>query len=269
MISSNELVLVFDDTGARDLTKKVLVRQDSMDCFGLGGIIYRKSDESKIVNLHKDFCTRWLIDYPLHSYQIRGNRKKFGWLGNAEKKAKFLCELELFLLSLPVVVIGSIIHRPGYYNRYFTRHKNSLWHMDKTAFCILVERALKFAKYRDCSLRIYFEGAGKTHDSRIKIYARDLMNNGSPFNNENESGYFPLTAEDYRNLLVEEPRQLTKKAASIQIADLMLYPIARAKYVDNDRAYKSIKSAGLLIDDHVAEAEIYREGIKYSCFDDI
>jgi hypothetical protein len=57
----------------------------------------------------------------------------------------FFPALEEFLLSLPFVGIACVIDRPGYVARYKESYDESLWYMCKTAFCVLAERAAKFA----------------------------------------------------------------------------------------------------------------------------
>lgn len=69
--------------------------------------------------------------------------------------------LEGFLLSLPILGVACVIHRPGYVARYQDRYKEALWYMCKTAFSILIERAAKFADEQDRFLEVVFEGAGK------------------------------------------------------------------------------------------------------------
>ena len=90
-----------------------------MDCFGLGGLLIDKENLDAVWDAHRKFCDKWEITYPLHSYEIRGGRGNFSWLKNPERAVEFLSELEHFLVSLPVMGIASITHRPGYVARYF------------------------------------------------------------------------------------------------------------------------------------------------------
>ena len=94
---------------------------------------------------HKAFCSAWKSDYPLHSQSIRGARGKFGWLSKPENAHFFLTELENFLLAMPIIGIACVIHRPGYVARYKYEYREKLWHMCKTTYAILIERAAKFA----------------------------------------------------------------------------------------------------------------------------
>ena len=262
-----KLILSFDDTGSRDLKESPPPRQDGMDCFGLGGVLMREEDIAEIVTSHKIFCAKWKLTYPLHSSAIRGRRRDFGWLSQPENAGYFMPELNQFLLSLPVVVIGAIIDRPGYFERYRTTHRDDLWNMDKTAFCILIERAAKFADHQGRQLEIFFEQTGKREDSAIIQYMKELKKSGGPFDTNKMAGYKPLSSDDYRRIVLGEPRAKTKKMATIQIADLLLYPIAKGGYDPEYRPYKDLKAAGKLIDDHLPDDLRSTCGIKYSCFD--
>lgn len=268
--SGKKLILCFDDTGSRDLTNKPpALRHDGMDCFGLGGVLMLDEDVPNIVQAHREFCAQWNIDYALHSSSIRGRRGDFGWLSQPENAGYFMPELHEFLMKLPVVVIGAIIDRPGYFQRYRTEHNDGLWHMDKTAFCILIERAAKYADSMGRQLEVFFEQTGRREDNAIKQYMRDLKRQGSPFDGPSMAGYRPLRAEDYRRIVLGEPRERTKKTVTIQIADLMLYPIAKGGYDPDYRPYKELKAAGRLIDDHLPDSLRDTCGIKYSCFENV
>lgn len=260
-------VLYFDDTGSRDPDKADFAdRQDEMDCFGLGGFLLKEEDIPELRKKHAAFCAEWKIDYPLHSSSIRGGRGKFAWLKKPERAGLFFPALEELLLSLPLISIACIVHRPGYVARYKDTYKEALWYMCKTAFSILVERSAKYADENGRKLEIVFEGTGKKEDRDIKHYLKELKKQGNPFNQQSSQGYTPLTPDDFRRIILGEPHQKTKKIPMLQIADLVLYPIAKAGY---DRTYKpflKLKEAGKLIDTGLSEAQIPFRGIKYSCF---
>ncbi len=268
---TEKYLLYFDDTGSRDPDKSPYdpaTRQDSMDCFGLGGVLIREEDIDAIFQGHKAFCAEWKIDYPLHSSRIRGGQGKFGWLKKPENAGLFFPAIEEFLLALPIVSIACVIHRPGYVARYKDRYQEQLWYMCKTAFSIMTERAAKFADDQGRKLEIFYEPSGKKEDKDIVRYLRDLKKAGSPFSESTSGGYTPLSSEDYRRIILGEPRQKTKKTPMIQIADLVLYPMAKGGYDPSYRPYKKLMEAGKLIDGHVPEDEIPFRGIKYSCFDE-
>lgn len=264
---SDRFHLYFDDTGSRDPDHVPDPRQDQMNCFALGGVLIKEEDIDTIYNLHKTFCSKWRIDYPLHSSPIRGGRGNFGWLKKPENAHLFLTDLESFLLSLPITGTACVIHRPGYVARYKGQYKKKLWHMCKTTYSILIERAAKFADEHGCKLEIYYEGSGRKEDGDIIRYARALKTEGCPFNDDTSGRYSPLLPEHYRRIVLGEPHQKTKKMPMIQIADLILYPIAKAGYDPSYDPYRKLKDHGKLIDCYFREEEIPYRGIKYGCFD--
>lgn len=264
---SRELHLYFDDTGSRnpDHAPKQ-ARDDGMDCFGYGGILLNAEDIDRFILSYKEFKIRWRIDYPFHSYEIRGGRGNFGWLKNPEKAGEFLRDLEQLILSLPIVCIAAVIHRPGYVERYAEKYGQETGMMSKTAFAVLIERSAKFAKSKGRKLRVFFEGAGPNEDRDIVKYLKEMKAQGMPFNQNRSGAYNGLTPEDFRELVLGEPQRKTKSTPMIQIADLVLYPMAKGGYDQQYGPYKRLKAAGKLIDSHIDFWAQSQLGIKYSCF---
>lgn len=267
MTPNNEkYVLCIDDTGTRDLNSQSVVREDSMDWFALGGVLVKGEHVGRIGFRHKAFCEKHRISYPLHSSDIRCKTKMFKWLTDDKKRALFTQALGEFITSLPMMVTAAVVHRPGYFGRYQKKHGTGLWNMDKTAYCILIERAAKFAQLNDRKLEIRFEQAGKKEDQAIVDYTTELKNTGSPFNPITAAGYRPLQAIDYSNILLGSPIKETKKFSLIQLADLVVYPIAKAGYQDNYPPYYQMTKAKMLIDQHLNDEHKGIAGIKYYCF---
>jgi hypothetical protein len=260
-------ILYIDDTGSRDLEKSSSPRTDDMDWFGLGGILVKGEEDKSIYLAHTDFCASWDIDYPLHSAKIRGRRGKFGWLSEPEKSGYFMPELRGFIMAQPFLAIAAVIDRPGYFNRYQETHSDNLWQMDKTAFSILVERAAKFARYHGRKLQIVYEESGKREDRALVEYTRKLKLIGSPFDPGRMANYQPLSSEDYKNVILGEPRRKKKSLPQLQLADLVLFPIAKGIYQKDYRPYLDLKRAGKLIDDNLPAELRSTCCIKYSCFD--
>ena len=261
-----KIVLYFDDTGSRNPDHNPFVRQDGMDCFGLGGVLVKGEDVSSIWEAHKTFCASWNIDYPLHSSKIRGGQGKFGWLKKPENAGTFYPELNSFLLGQPIIGLACVIDRPGYVARYEGVHRERLWLMCKTAFCILIERAAKYADRQGRKLEIFFEETGKAEDRDIIGYMRELKASGNPFDPGRAGAYAPLSAGDYRRIVLGAPQRRTKKVPLIQLADLMLYPMAKGGYDPLYRPYVALRQANKLIDDVLPVAAQAERGIKYSCF---
>lgn len=267
---TDKLHLYFDDSGSRDPDNRglgPLPRRDRMDCFALGGVLIREEDIDGIFAAHKAFCRSWNIDYPLHSSRIRGGQGKFGWLKKPENAAAFLPALEDFILSLPVISLACAVHRPGYVARYREQYRERLWFMCKTAYSILIERAAKYADEQDRKLEVFFEGTGRKEDRSIVEYTRALKKTGMPFAEATSGPYAPLSPEDFRRLVLGEPRQRLKKTPMIQIADLVLYPIVKGGYDPNYRPYKKLISGRKVIDSLLTPDQCSRRGVKYSCFE--
>jgi len=139
--------------------------------------------------------------------------------------------------------------------------------MDKTAFSILIERAAKFAQINERRLEVVFEESGKYEDRAIMEYMRSLKADGLPFNTGRMADYLPLQAKDFKDIVLGEPHRKKKSLPQLQIADLVLFPIAKGRYQPDYRPYLELKEARKLIDDHLPEALRSHCGIKYSCFD--
>lgn len=238
-----------------------------MDYFALGGILVQKHEVDVIFEAHKALCGRWRINYPLHSTKIRGRRENFRWLrDDKEREAAFLADLEAVILSLPIITIAAVVDRSGYVARYRERYAKQTWLMCKTAFAILVERAAKFVQTRDSLLEIYFEPSGKSEDASIKNYGRMLKVEGMPFDQAMSAAYGALQAEDFRAIILGEPRERTKATPMMQIADLVLYPMCKAGYDPDYGPYRQLFTHGKVIDALLTDADRPSGGIKYSCF---
>jgi hypothetical protein len=261
-----EIHLYFDDTGSRKPDHKPPERSDGMDCFALGGFMVDEDKIPILLEAHAAFVSKWGITEPLHSTKIRGRKGQFGRLAGREED--FQRELTDMICGLPIVCHAAVIDRPGYVKRYDKDHKDKLWMMSKTAYTILVERAARYARSVGCRLRIFMEGSGPDADNEIRSFARELKSHGMPFHSVTSSSYEPFSAADFRSVILGEPKRVSKENALAQIADLILYPIARAGYVPDYRPYRALKDAGLLLDDLVEPTQRHRLGIKYSCFDE-
>jgi len=185
-------------------------------------------------------------------------------LKTPEKAGVFMPALESYILSLPIITVACIIDRPGYVVRYKERFADKLWLMCRTAFTILVERAAKYVDEQGGAMEIFFEQSGQREDRDLM---RDLKTRGMDFDQKTSEGYAPLKSDDFRWLCLGKPYRKTKETPMIQVADLVLFPMAKAGYDQSYRPYVQLKAAGKLIDCHLPEEEIPARGIKYSCFD--
>jgi Protein of unknown function (DUF3800) len=270
-MTAAEVYLFIDDTGSRDPDRVPdLTRDDGMNCFALGGILVNAEDIDAVKMAHSAFCEKHGINYPLHSWAIRGGRDKFGWLrNNPERTAQFYADMGDFLVGLPIVGIAAVVHRPGYVARYKDKYQDKLWFMCKTAYSILIERSAKYAQRNGRKLRIFFEQTGLKEDRDIIAYTKSLKSTGMPFDQGNSAPYTGLSAADFNNLVLGDPKRRTKETRLIQIADLMLYPMVKGKYDPAYRAYRQMLEAGKIIDGILNPDEVKNLGVKYSCFDDL
>lgn len=268
--NKKQFTLYIDDSGSRFPDhENSECRRDGMDHFALGGILVADADKDTIQDLYKEFCKNWSIDYPLHSTKIRGMRNNFSWLeGSAKQKDTFYTELDEFLISLPVVGFAAVVHRPGYNERYREKHNGQPWWMCKTAYAILIERVAKYVTEQNGTLSIRFEEAGKREDRAIIQYARDLKVTGLPFNIDTSKKYNGLLDEDFKGLILGEPRRKKKENLFVQLADLYLYPMAKRRYEPTYNPWVLLYENKKVIDALLPEKEWLSRGIKYSCFDE-
>ena len=267
--SSESYYLYIDDTGTRFPDKEpVIIRRDGMDCFALGGVLIKESDKEFIKEAYFSFCKQWDIKYPLHSSEIRSMRDNFIWLeGTAKQRENFLKSLEEFLLSLPVIGFATIIHRPGYNERYAEKYTAERWLMCKTAYTILVERTVRYIKSVSGVLHIRYEEAGKKEDRAIEGYAKDMKNKGMPFNPKTSKKYDALTPDDYKKIIISAPKRKKKTNLFVQIADLYLYPMAKSGYEPSYNPWVKFCENNKIIDTLLKKGDCAQKGIKYSCFD--
>jgi hypothetical protein len=260
--------LYLDDSGARNPDHVVARELTYRDWFTLGGYLINEEDEGILRTEHAKFCEAWGIKYPLHSYDMRAQRKKFAWLGKLEERDrnKFMSDLSRMLLAIPVLGHACVIDRPGYNARYREKHGRQVWQLCQTAFSVVVERAAKHAIKNVRKLRVYAEEGDESADQKIREYYAFLRANGMPFDAGNMAKYAPLGQKELSGALYDLDFK-AKSSPMVQIADLYTYPIARGGYDDEYGPYAQLRAAKKLIDGHLLPEEIPHLGIKYSCFE--
>lgn len=268
---AQKFYLYIDDSGNRFPDKEDAdCRKDGMDHFALGGILVAEDHREILKESYLNFCKKWDINYPLHSTKIRGMRGDFAWLEESSKQRDtFYSELESFLISLPVVGFATVVHRPGYNERYKEKYNGQPWWMCKTAYSVLIERVAKYVAENDGVLVVRFEGSGKKEDRALIQYSRDLKNVGLPFNADTSKKYSNLLPEDFQKIILGEPRRKKKGNLFTQIADLYLYPMAKRMYDPTYNPWVVLFDSGKVIDALLSSEECQYKGIKYSCFDSI
>jgi len=260
--------LYLDDSGTRNPDRRVAKELTYRDWFTLGGVLTKEEDEGVIRTAHSNFCERWGITYPLHSYDIRAEKENFTWLAALEGRehTRFMRELSEMLLSIPVVGHACVVDRPGYNHRYREKYGRQTWMLCRTAFAVICERAAKYARKNGCRLRIYVEEGDKSADDYIRDYYSSLRSDGMPFAVDQSAKYAPLSGAELAHTLYDLDFK-AKSSPMAQIADLYTYPIARGGYDPEYFPYVQLRQRNKLIDCLLTEEDVPHLGIKYSCFD--
>jgi hypothetical protein len=230
--------------------------------------LINEEDEDEARRLHAGFCSRWNIDYPLHSSEIRAREKNFAWLGTIDpaQREEFMLGLTNLIINVPALGHGCTIDRPGYATRYQAKYGRQTWMLCKTAFTVICERAAKLARIKRRKLRVFPERSGRREDELIREYYDELKTAGMPFAQASSSRYEPLSAIELRDTLYELKFK-SKSSPLAQLADLYLYPIARAGYEKEYRPHVILRDNNKLIDSQLDVDKLSSMGLKYSCFD--
>lgn len=256
-----------DDSGTRHPDRRPGRRPaHKCDYFALGGVLIDQDDDEEARQAHAAFCAKWKIADSLHSSEIRAKAHRFAWIGklDAGSQQEFLSELFDLMVQVECVGLACVIDRPGYNARYKEKYRDDRWLLCKTAFCIVVERATKYAIKRGAKLRILPERSNRKDDKRLEAYYMGLKSDGSPFDCENEKVYRPVTASEYA-MTLREIRFKYKSSPLVQLADLYLWPMAMGGYHAENRPYAKLRENRKLMDQQCELSAL--EGIKYSCFD--
>jgi hypothetical protein len=257
-----------DDSGTR-ITDRNPTPFDPMrpNHFALGGVLVLEEDEVKIRAAHNQLSDKWGLTYPLHSVDIRAGAKGFSWLrrGSADYDG-FMRDLTRMLTGAPVTALACVVDRPGYDRRYREVYPRKMWHLCRTVFSIVVERAVKFARDLGRPLRVFPEKTARDDEGRIKGYYADLITKGMPFNANTSGVYAPLGAQEFKESLIEL-RFKAKTSPPMQVADLYLWPVAMHRYGRGSRPYEKFSQAGTLIETRLTTDQIESRGTKYSCFE--
>ena len=145
------------------------------------------------------------------------------------------------------------------------KNSNMLW--TNTAYNILIERSVKYVMKENRTLKIRFEQCGPKENNAIFEYNKNLKINGMPFDKNNSEKYCSLNNSDFNNVIKELPKRKTKENIFIQIADLYLYPIVKAKYDNLYAPWNILFNNKKIIDSIIEESDRNILGIKYSCFE--
>lgn len=262
--------LYADDSGSRKPDRKEENCRPGWNWFGLGGLLIAEEHEEEVRSRYAALQAAWpeIKGAPLHSTDIRGRKKTFSWMNvDLEKADRFMADVAALLCESPIICIGAVIDRPGYMTRYEKLYEpGKRWSLCKTAFSILVERSVKFARTKERVLRVFVERGDKDTDRVMKEYYETLRRDGMPFNSKNMSEYTPLTHEQMHETLYDFKTK-DKSSPLMQLADLCLYPLCRVRYDATYRPYQDLVTHNRVIDCILDPADVKSLGVKYSCFD--
>ena len=118
--------------------------------------------------------------------------------------------------------------------------------MAQTAYSVLLDSSGRHAIRLDRTLKVFFEQSGRREDRELVRFHRDfktgrLTSAGFPGRAQMLMGP-PLSA-----VLPGEPRRRTKQTPMIQIADLILYAVAKGGYDPDYRPYRRLQESGKLV----------------------
>jgi len=267
------LNLYLDDSGTRnpDRHPSEQLPEHGHDWFGLGGILIREADEDKLRAAHEALYAKWTssgLEKPLHSAEIRAQHKGFRWMRSCtkEQRAEFYDDIGKLVTRPELTSIACVIDRPGYNKRYLAKYGTDRWLLCKTAFSIVVERSVKYARKLGCKLRVNVERGDKTVDALLLGYYNELRGIGQPFDADTSAKYSPLAAQGFTETL-HEFQTKNKSSPPMQIADICLWPMCLGGYKPDNMSYVALRNAGVLIDCKLPPEEIETGGIKYSCWD--
>lgn len=260
-----------DDSGARHPDHKPGKQAiHGRDWFALGGVLIKSEDESASRASYERFCSTWKLSSALHSVDIRSRNAGFLWLQQLPEmeRLRFYEELYQFMRQMPVVGLACVIDRPGYNARYSGVYGRNRWLLCRTAFCVAIERAAKYARSLERQLRVMPERCNKPEDARLADYYAELRASGMPFESRTSEKYVPLLPQQFRETLYEF-RLKRKSSPLAQVADLYLWPICMGGYHASNRTYARLKADGKLIECLLNEADWPNLASKYSCFESV
>jgi len=267
MTTRKKMTLYIDDSG-NPQPDHIPSGTREQPWFALGGILIEDEKKDQTEAQLISFVDRWpqIGGAPLHAHEIRRGNKNFAWLqGDSTIRSNFYTDLQNTMLSLPVIGVACVVDRNGYNNLYKEKYGKNRWLLCRTAFGIVVERALKHAHATDFYLRVYVEKTSKERDQIIGNYYNELKKAGLWFDKNTSVSYNPLDHSIVSNLLYEF--QIKPKASLLmQVADLFLHPMCVGGYDFPHKPYQALLNGGRLINSIIPNASIPELGIKYSCF---
>jgi hypothetical protein len=241
-----------------------------MDCFALGGLLMPSEQLGALIDNLENLKRTHRIEKHLRSHEIRTRQGQFRWLEQDDSRAaEFHRDLDEFMRTLPGHAVGCCVHRPGYNKRFAERYGADRWLLCRSAYAIVIERCAKIAARHGRRLKVYIEETGKREDQAIRRYHSDLRSRGTYFDPATSARYAPLEADALQETLFSEPTFVSKNAPGAQVADLLVYALAKGRYAPDYTPFRLLRTSGRIIDAVLSGEDARLLGVKYYCFDDV
>ncbi|MCP2015180.1 hypothetical protein L1280_002341 [Deinococcus sp. HSC-46F16] len=229
MSLSRTYTLYLDETGDHSLTKI----NSQFPVFGLGGVIIDDGLLSEVTE-QLYVVKQAIFDSPdivLHSVELRKKKGEFRVLFQPEKMQEFYRKFNKFIETADLTFISIFIDKPKHLKRYKTPYDPYEWAMD-----MLLERFMHVLKAANAKGKIIVESRGRREDKEISAAFVRSMLLGTRYAHKAELNKFiepVLTFEGKR-----------ENGVGLQLADMMLYPVARALINDDPHnpAYQIVAS---------------------------
>ncbi|OEE69236.1 DUF3800 domain-containing protein [Enterovibrio norvegicus] len=263
--------LFIDDSGSPCPDRIEPQRRDGLDAFALGGFLIQEKEVERVKELHKALmvsqgfeCPEGTFKHHLHSTKIRCKKKHFDVLKDQNREAAFIDALNSFICELPIIAHACVVDRQAYRLRYDGVYQDK-WGLCRSAYQILIERAVKFVRsVGGRKLIVYVEKTGPKEDRKIQNYHDNLLTQGMEFDVGRSSTYSPIGGDEISAIVSKKVKFQTKDSRLMQIADLVLYPLIKAGYNPEYPPYKLLMQNKKVVDCVVED--ISSMGVKYYCF---
>ena len=261
------ITFYMDETGNRHPDKKSDKSREGRDWFGLGGVLVDGEDNDTLRTAVDSFAAKWKLTGPAHITDMLSERKKFSWLGKItqERRDEFWTDWRSVLCSAPVIGLACVVDRPGYLNRGYLEKHEDKWLLCRSAFDIVVERAVKIAQLNERRLHIVFEQDPGINET-VKGYFENLKENGLAFDKETSQKYTPLSKDEFSETLGRIQHK-PKSHPLLQVADSYIYTLARWRYDKRFGLYRHLRDRKKVADFALPGDCLPHMGVKYYCFD--
>ena len=207
-----------DETGEASLAKI----NPEYKVFGLGGVIIKDSLLSKVVS-ELDEVKKTVFgnsDIILHSVELRKRKGDFKILNDPEKMELFYSLFNNFIENADVTFVSVFVDKPAHVSKYNKPYDPYEW-----STTLLMERFYHILKSVNGKGKIILEARGKREDKEVKDSFLRAMHGGTRYVS---SSMFMDRIDDHIDF---EAKHLN--GTGLQLADMMLYPVARA-LLNND-----------------------------------